>query len=442
VRIRARAVVGVVVVAAALVVGIAPRHDAGAKTPTARPAAYETTIDLAVHDLQLWWADEMPAVYGIGYTPIPTTKVIAYTSKTRIPQCGPKRTTYDDVAMNAFYCSAGRFVAYDDEELFPQLAREFGDFTIALALAHEWGHAIQDQAGLTGPTIAKEQQADCFAGAWVRHLADGGSTSLSLNAGNLDTALAGYLTLRDSPGSDPSADDAHGSAFDRVGAFQEGYDSGATRCAAFDTTPPVLTDIPFSTEGEAKSGGNAPLREVVPSAVDDLDKYWSSLLSDYHTVAVQSFDAKVARPRCGAAKLPKTTDIAYCPGTNTIVVDKTLFPTVYRRSGDFGVASLVAAEWAVAMQNHEEVTGEQKALELQQSCFTGSWTGSIARGEHGTTLALSPGDLDEVIQSYLIFVDEGKAAAGTGASAFENVDAFRTGFFQGESACLAFVPGS
>jgi hypothetical protein len=93
------------------------------------------------------------------------------------------------------------------------------------------GVTVQDQAGLTGPTIALEQQADCFAGAWVRHLADGESGSLSLNEGNLDTGLAGYLTLRDTPGSDPAADDAHGSAFDRVGAFQEGYDGGVPRCA-------------------------------------------------------------------------------------------------------------------------------------------------------------------------------------------------------------------
>jgi predicted metalloprotease len=344
--------------------------------------------------------------------------------------------------MNAFYCSVGKYVAYDNEQLFPYLAEEFGDFTIALALAHEWGHAVQDQAGITGPTIALEQQADCFAGAWVRHLADGESGSLSLNEGNLDTGLAGYLTLRDTPGSDPAADDAHGSAFDRVGAFQEGYDGGAPRCARFDTDPPQLTDIPFSSEAEAKAGGNAPLRDVVPDVVDDLDRYWGSLLTSYETVAIRSFDPRAGRPRCGTATLPKSTDIAFCPRTNTIVVDKGLFPDVYRRSGDFGVAALVAAEWAVAMQDHEGVTGEDKALELQQSCFTGSWTGSIAGGGHDTTLVLSPGDLDEVIQSYLIFTDEGKVAAGTGASAFENVDAFRVGFFQGEGACLDYVPGS
>jgi predicted metalloprotease len=427
--------------------GVLARRAAASPTRAASGAAaatpeYETTVELAVHDLQRWWAEQLPTVYGIDYVPIPSTKVIAYTSKTKIPQCGTAHATYSDVAMNAFYCSTGKYVAYDDEQLFPYLAHEFGDFTIALTLAHEWGHAIQDQAGITGPTIAKEQQADCFAGAWVRHLADGESPALSLKAGNLDTGLAGYLTLRDSPGSDPAAADAHGSAFDRVGAFQEGYDKGAARCATFDTDPPPLTDIAFSSGAEAKSGGNAPLRDVVPGVVADLDKYWGSLLSDYETVAIKSFDAKAGRPKCGASRLPKTTDIAFCPRTNTIVVDRTLFSDVYRRSGDFGVASVVAAEWAVAMQHHEDVTGDDKALELQQSCFTGSWTGSIINQGHGTTLVLSPGDLDEVIESYLIFTDQGKVEAGTGATAFENVDAFRLGFLSGENACVALAPAS
>ena len=79
-----------------------------------------------------------------------------------------------------------------------------------LTLAHEWGHAVQDQAGLTGPTIAMEQQADCFARAYVRDVADGNSTRLSLKEGNLDTGLAGYLTFRDPPGSDPSGRDPSG----------------------------------------------------------------------------------------------------------------------------------------------------------------------------------------------------------------------------------------
>jgi hypothetical protein len=51
-------------------------------------------------------------------------------------------------------------------------------------------------------------------------------------------------------------------------------------------------------------------------------------------------------------------------------------------------------------------------------------------------------DLDEVIQSYLLLTDSMKVASGTGASAFENVDAFRVGFLPGEAPCLDYVPQS
>jgi predicted metalloprotease len=445
---RTRWAAGVAAAAVAVAL-VADAGGAGAGVPEAKQPAYEETVELTVDDLQEYWADALPVVYGVEYRRIPDSRIIAYTSSSKIPRCGPGRLRYRDVAENAFYCNAGKFIAYDDEGLFPQLDREFGDFTIALTLAHEWGHAVQDQVGLRGPTIALEQQADCFAGAWVRHVDDGASSRLSLNEGNLDTGLAGFLTFRDPPGSDPSADGAHGSAFDRVGAFQEGYDAGLERCADFEDNPPELTDIPFTDQADFDRGGDLPYRQVIPVTADDLDAYWSGLLSDYQPVEhITPFDPSKARPVCNGTRLPRSqavNGIAYCTETRTIAYDHRLLPDVYDRSGDFGVAVVIAAEWAVAMQQDRDVAGDPKALELQQSCFTGSWAGDVVRGGHDPTgdgLTLSAGDLDEAIQSFLIFRDSDKISAGTGASAFENVDAFRLGFFQGEAACVDLVPSA
>ena len=417
-----------------------------ATTPT-RAKPYAGTLRLAIADLQDYWSTTLPVIYGVQYTPIPASKIIPYTSTSKLPRCGPGKVTYKAVAQNAFYCNAGKFLAYDDENLFPQLQKNFGDFTIALTVAHEWGHAVQDQAGITGPTIGLEQQADCFAGAWVRHVANGESTRLSLREGNLDTGLAGFLTFRDPPGSDPTAEGAHGSAFDRVGAFQEGYDNGPKRCADFDQNPPQLVDIPFVSAGDARNGGNLPYKDVIPATAEDLDAYWSGLLTDYQSVQhISAYNPDRALPVCDGQKLSRAAavnGIAYCGASSTIAYDRRLLPAVYARSGDFGVAVVIAAEWAVAMQQLEKVTGDAKALELQQSCFTGSWAGDVVRGGHnpdGKLLTLSAGDLDEAIQSFLIFRDSAKISAGTGATAFENVDAFRTGFFQGEQACAALVP--
>ena len=100
------------------------------------------------------------------------------------------------------------------------------------------------------------------------------------------------------------------------------------------------------------------------------------------------------------------------------------------------MAVVIGAEWAVAMQQDQDVIGDPKSLELQQSCFTGSWAGDVVRGGHnpnGDGLTLSAGDLDEAIQSFLIFRDTDKISAGTGATAFENVDAFRTRVLPGRA---------
>ena len=64
----------------------------------------------------------------------------------------------------------------------------------------------------------------------------------------------------------------------------------------------------------------------------------------------------------------------------------------------------------------------------------------MVRGDHDPGgLTLSSGDLDEAIQSFLIFAAPVKRNDTTHPTAFENVAAFRTGFFQGESACVALV---
>ena len=90
----------------------------------------------------------------------------------KIPACQGHRTRYADVPGNAFYCLQSNFIAYDDVALMPRLAETFGTFSVALVLAHEWGHGIQDRAGNGDEqTVYLEQQADCFAGAFLSHVA-------------------------------------------------------------------------------------------------------------------------------------------------------------------------------------------------------------------------------------------------------------------------------
>ena len=161
----------------------------------------------AIDDVQSFWASTMPDVYGRSYEPIPDDRLFPYSSDDPPPACGGRGATpYEQVAGNAFYCPVDDFVAWDVEQLVPQLEHRFGDFAVALVLAHEWGHVVQARTDSTiNATIYLENQADCFAGAWARHVESGRSRLLSADAADLDTALGGYLAFRDPPGVDPAA---------------------------------------------------------------------------------------------------------------------------------------------------------------------------------------------------------------------------------------------
>src|SRR5262245_24538137 len=190
---------------------------------------YGEILGLTIDDIQSFWGEELPAVYGLDYTAIAPDHFFPYDASTPPPGC-PDELPYEDMAGNAFYCSIGDFVAWDQGTLFPDLYAEFGPYAIAMVLAHEWGHAIQDQTGTEGPTIMLEQQADCFAGAWTAYIDAGDSELLTLDPGDLELALGGMLKFRDEPGTAVDDPSAHGSGFDRIAAFQEGFTQGPGRC--------------------------------------------------------------------------------------------------------------------------------------------------------------------------------------------------------------------
>ena len=75
------------------------------------------------------------------------------------------RTPYG--LVNAAFCYDDETIGWDRGELLPALRKAYGDMGVTMVLAHEYGHAVQHQAGLNNkntPTLVAEQQADCFAG--------------------------------------------------------------------------------------------------------------------------------------------------------------------------------------------------------------------------------------------------------------------------------------
>src|SRR4051812_10899349 len=237
---------------------------------------YDASVDSTIADIQSFWAATMPDVYGQQYEEISSDRVFPYSASNPPPNCedgGRTKAPYDEVAGNAFYCSNGDFVAYDDAGLLPKLRKNFGEFAVGLVFAHELGHAVQARVGFE-PQMAVdfEQQADCFAGAWAQHVAASDDADVHLSSGDLDTALAGLLTLSDPSGIDSSQEGAHGNGFDRVGAFQDGYEGGAATCANYQDNPPAVTESGYTSYEDQATGGNLELSEMLPTVSKSLEK--------------------------------------------------------------------------------------------------------------------------------------------------------------------------
>jgi predicted metalloprotease len=441
-RVRA-GVLAVVLCASALVVA-APGAHATASSSSTSAAPYQKVLTAAIAELQRYWASEYPDLYGDRYQPIPRARIIAARPGVKIPVCQGHRTRYADVRGNAFYCLQSNFIAYDDVVLMPRLAETFGTFSVALVLAHEWGHGIQDRAGNGDEqTVYLEQQADCFAGAFLSHVAEGGS-SLELKPGDLEASLGAMLLLRDAPGQSAADPSAHGSAFDRISAFQDGFESGAEQCATYFETPPVLVEVPFSSEEEEQSGGETAAEDVIPLTVDLLNDFYTQVEPSYVPLSTEdfvSFDSSKPRtvPKCGGTKLTHAqveNRVFYCLDDGYIGFDEPFLQTVYDEIGDFGVASLISSAWGTYVQTIQEIPGvADNGLEVvfQTDCYSGGWTAALFNG----ALAgghLSPGDLDEFVQAFLVY-SRARGVESKVPITFLRVAFFRAGFLGGYDTC-------
>jgi predicted metalloprotease len=414
---------------------------------------YAEVVQVSLEDIQDWWAQQLPEVYGIDYEPIADADIYAGTSDDPPPACTPDggQGTYDDIVGNAFYCPLGKFVAYDDETLFPDLYEKFGEYAIAMVMAHEWGHAIQDQIGIIDEyqTIFIENQADCFAGAWTKHSLGDEEVEFRAEPKDLQSALGGMLLFSDAKGTDIREGSAHGSGFDRINGFRLGFDEGVERCKEYEENPPAIQNIPFTTQDEADTGGNLTFEDAVDLATTDLNAYWTDLAARFGTEFtpvdnVVRFAEDTAAPTCGDKDYDYEDvqqTIFFCVDDNYVAWDDPWLEEVNDEIGDFATGVLLAQQWSVSAQEQDgldEDVIQSKNGRLQQSCFTGAWAFAVLNGDahNAGAVSLSPGDLDEAILAFLAFSDtpddEGETTTG---SAFEQAGAFSDGFFFGEEHC-------
>jgi predicted metalloprotease len=397
----------------------------------------DTLAGNAVADIQKFWAEQLPETFSQRYEPVKAF----YSIDPDGSVAAPCTDNPDDIRGNAFYCPSQDIVAWDRKVLFPQLRRQFGDFLVAMVLAHEWGHAIQRRTkSPSNRTIVVETQADCYAGAWTAYALKGGAPHWEIDRPVLDEALSGYLLFRDPLGGGADDGQAHGSGFDRISAFQDGFEQGVSFCSRFSDAR-TFTQAAFSSQEEANSGGNLPLAATLQQGPPDVDRYWQSAFQTLYGKAWKPVAATKAftdadRPQCDGQPMLAAQ---YCPADDTIYYDTDTLQKVYQATdGDFGAIALVGIAYgqAVRARRGESTSTDSESVLLSAICATGGYARDSFGQKPGTDqdrLALSPGDLDEAIRALIDAAGTSEFTRARGTTGFDRVQAFREGFNDAKS---------
>ena len=397
----------------------------------------------ALSDLQTYWADQFPDVFGTDFTPLQggyfsvdpnDVDPAAYPGGVG---CGAQPL---DVEGNAFYCQEKGTAHSDsityDRSFLGERADQYGEFIPNLVMAHEFGHAVQARVGSPDSSIATETQADCFAGSWSRWVADGKAQNSRLDEPELDELLRGFFLLRDPVGTSTAQQSAHGSFFDRTSAFQEGFDDGPEACRDNFGPERVFTQGSFQDQSDALNGGNAPYPDLLGIVNRSLPTVWRRSFSDilhknFTPPTIEPFDHTA--PACaGNADL----DLVYCPDQKRVGFDQTdLAQPAYKRIGDFAVATAAAIPYGLAVRDQLGLSTDDKAAVRSALCLTGWYAAKVFNGQAGPKVDISPGDIDESVRFLLTYGDNPHVLGAAGLSGFQEVDLFRAGFTEGLGAC-------
>ncbi|MFD1520179.1 neutral zinc metallopeptidase [Pseudonocardia yunnanensis] len=407
-----------------------------AASPRSPSATGDVATD-ATAALQEIWRSVFPAAFGRAWTDIARFEPV-HTADAAAP-APPCVDRVADLVGQAFYCPAADAVVWDADTLVPDLQRRFGSAGVTVALAHEVGHAVQTRLGIDEaqsreprryPAILLETMADCYAGVALAQPGLQPVGGLASDAPVADDALLALVGFRDPLGVEPGDDSAHGNAFDRVSAFQDGFRDGAARCAAMTTENRAFTQRRFGSAADRARRGDLPLPLLLDAVQQDAVGWFGPLAPGWNV------------PPLGDAGCPEhgrtaQGPVRFCTVGGGLSIDRGAFAAVHREVGDFAGITLVASRYGIALLGALGLATVGLPAGAAAVCLTGAYTAALM--EPGRGFTLSPGDLDEAVQVLLTHDWAARDSEGGVDSAehgFDRVARFRGGLLDGPDSCL------
>jgi predicted metalloprotease len=344
----------------------------------------DTLVMSAVEDPVAYWGEVFPEKFDMEYPPV--RRLASYDASQDSPShiniCGASTA---QIGPNALYCPLDDTVAWDRGLMLPTISRAYGEIATVAVMAHEWGHAVQHRLGEKAgigehtKTIVKELQADCFTGSYLRWVAEGNSEHFELSTGpGVNAALGALYHVRDPDGTMQSEPGAHGTAFDRIQAFHEGFERGPKECA--DYTDELLRERTTQQKFSEQDTGKGNVR---------IDAEHLGLVEESLEHAFDGVEPpEIVTGSGGCEGGPDTSPASYCPGADTIAVDldelavigeprgdkNQEFLTGERTGGkgDFAAWASVASRYALAVQQSQGDALDDELAPLRTACLVGS----------------------------------------------------------------------
>ena len=268
----------------------------------------------------------------------------------------------------------------------------------------------------------------------MRWVAEGKSKRVTMSTGDgLNNVLAAIIAVRDPIGTANEADprNEHGSAFDRVSAFQFGFEDGVPACRniSMREISQRRADLPQFLDVN-ETGEMDLTEESVRQVVDALN-----VVAPVDEVPAVRFGTD------GCSGSPTDAAVSYCPDDNAIVAnlealnDMTAMPEKgFVRGpalGDTTAFSAVMSRYMLSHQRQRDATLEGDDAALRTACLTGAVMNGFVQPvttPDGNTLRLSAGDLDEAVSGLLVNgVVASDVAGNTVPAGFVRIEAFRDG---------------